>query len=75
MYISTDGGIVLIGRKSSIINLTAEDCEYLEMQTHARTIHAQTVRQARILLLEADGCSIDNISDKVGINRKNVMLC
>ena len=29
-----------MGRKSSIINLTAEDREYLEMQTRARTIHA-----------------------------------
>lgn len=30
-----------MGRKSSIINLTAEDREYLEMQTRARTIQAQ----------------------------------
>lgn len=60
---------------SSIINLTAEDREYLEMQTRARTIQAQTVSRARILLLKADGCSIDDIADKVGINRKSVMLC
>jgi len=45
-----------MGRKSSIINLTAEDREYLEMQTRARTIQAQTVSRARILLLKADGC-------------------
>ena len=64
-----------MGRKSSIINLTAEDREYLEMQTRARTIQAQTVTRARILLLKADGCSIDDIADKVGINRKSVMLC
>ena len=75
MHISTDGGVVLMGRKSSIINLTAEDREYLEMQTRARTIQAQTVSRARILLLKADGCSIDDIADKVGINRKSVMLC
>ena len=64
-----------MGRKSSIINLTVEDREYLEMQTRARTIQAQTVCRARILLLKADGCSIDNIADKVGVNRKSVMLC
>lgn len=64
-----------MGRKSSIINLTAEDREYLEMQTRARTIQAQTVNRARILLLKADGCSIDDIADKVGVNRKSVMLC
>ena len=64
-----------MGRKSSIINLTAEDREYLEMQIRARTIQAQTVSRARILLLKADGCAIDDIADKVGINRKSVMLC
>ena len=64
-----------MGRKSSVINLTAEDRKYLEMQTRARTIQAQTVSRARILLLKADGCSIDDIVDKVGINRKSVMLC
>lgn len=64
-----------MGRKSSVINLTAEDREFLETQTRARTIQAQTVNRARILLLKADGCSIDDIADKVGINRKSVMLC
>ena len=64
-----------MGRKSSIINLTAEEREYLKMKTRARTIQAQIVCRARILLLKADGCSIDNIADKVGVNRKSVMLC
>ncbi len=64
-----------MGRKPIIINLTAEDRKYLETQTRARTIQAQTANRARILLLKADGLSIDNIADKVGINRKSVMLC
>ena len=64
-----------MGRKSSVITLTAEDRDYLETQTRARTIQAQTVNRARILLLKADGCSIDEIADKIGINRKSVMLC
>ena len=64
-----------MGRKASSITLTAEDSNYLETQTRARTIQAQTVNRARILLLKADGCSIDDIADKVGINRKSVMLC
>lgn len=64
-----------MGRKASSITLTAEDRNYLETQTRARTIQAQTVNRARILLLKADGCSIDVIADKVGINRKSVMLC
>lgn len=64
-----------MGRKSSVITLTAKEHEYLETLTRARTIQAQTVNRARILLLKADGCSIDNIADKIGINRKSVMLC
>ena len=64
-----------MGRKASHIVLTAEDREYLETQTRARTIQAQTVNRARILLLKADGCSVDDIADKVGLNRKSVMLC
>lgn len=43
--------------------------------TRARTIQAQTVNRARIILLKADGMSIDEIADKVGMNRKSVMLC
>ena len=58
-----------------MVNLTAEERKYLETLVRARTIQAQTVSRARILLLKADGCSIDDIADKVGINRKSVMLC
>ena len=64
-----------MGRKATTINLTAQDRDYLEAQTRARTIQAQTVNRARILLLKADGTPIDDIADKVGINRKSVMLC
>ena len=64
-----------MGRKATTINLTAQDRNYLEAQTRARTIQAQTVNRARILLLKADGTPIDDIADKVGINRKSVMLC
>lgn len=44
-----------MGRKSTVIELTSADREYLELQTRARTIQAQTVNRARILLLKADG--------------------
>lgn len=64
-----------MGKKASIITLSADDRSYLEAQTRARTIQAQTVNRARILLLKADGISIDDIADKVGMNRKSVMLC
>ena len=48
---------------------------YLETQIRARTVQAQTVCRARILLLRAGGISINDIADKVGINRCSVMLC
>lgn len=64
-----------MGRKSSTITLTQEEREYLKAQIRARTIQAQTINRARILLLKADGCSINDIADKVGLNRKSVMLC
>ena len=64
-----------MGRKATTISLTAQDRNYLEAQTRARTIQAQTVNRARILLLKADGTPIDDIADKVGLNRKSVMLC
>ena len=64
-----------MGRKSTTISLTSEDRAYLETKTKARTIQAQTVLRAKILLLKADGMTIDAIADKVDMNRKSVMLC
>ena len=64
-----------MGKKASTITLSTDERVYLEAQTRARTIQAQTVNRARILLLKADGISIDDIADKVGMNRKSVMLC
>lgn len=64
-----------MGKRASSIELSNEEREYLEIQTRARTIQAQTVTRARILLLRADAISIDAIADKVGLNRCSVMLC
>ena len=64
-----------MGKRASSIELSKGEKEYLELQTRARTIQAQTVTRARILLLRADAVSIDAIADKVGLNRCSVMLC
>ena len=64
-----------MGKISGAIIITEEERSYLETQMRSRTIQAQTVQRARILLLRADGISIDSIADKVGINRCSVMLC
>ena len=55
-----------MGRKANTITLTEEQRSYLELQTRARTIQAQTVCRARILLLRADGVSInDDLIEKI----------
>ena len=64
-----------MGKRTSSIELSKEEREYLKLQTRSRTIQAQTVTRARILLLRADAISIDAIADKVGLNRCSVMLC
>lgn len=64
-----------MGKKATFITLSSEDRAFLEEQTRARTIQAQAVIRAKILLLKADGISIDAIADKVDLNRKSVMLC
>ena len=57
------------------LTLSFEDRSRLETITKTRTLQAQTVTRARILLLKADGESIDAIAEKVGLNRNSVLLC
>lgn len=64
-----------MGKRASSIVLSNEERAYLELKIRARTIQAQTVTRARILLLRADAVPIDTIADKVGLNRCSVMLC
>ena len=64
-----------MGKNAGSITLTPQERSYLELQTRSRTIQAQTVCRARILLLRADGTPIDTIAEKVDINRCSVMLC
>ena len=64
-----------MGRKPTVISISEEDKNYLEMLTRTRTIQAQTVTRARILLMRSEGTSFDVISDKLDINRKSAMLC
>lgn len=67
------GGINMA--KAQPITLTIEDRELLETLVRTRTVQAQLMNRARILLLKADGESTDTIADKVGMNRNSVLLC
>jgi len=61
--------------KSVPLVLSIEDHNRLESITRTRTLQAQVVSRARILLLKENGDSIDTIADKVGLNRNSVLLC
>jgi len=57
------------------IELTDKEREYFEALVRTRTTQAQAVQRAKIILLKAEGVSIDAIAVKLDINRKSVMLC
>lgn len=61
--------------KARPLELSVEDRELLESLMRTRTIQASIMNRARILLLKADGESVDSIADKVGLNRNSVLLC
>ena len=61
--------------KARVIEISENDKNYLESIIRCRTMQAQVVQRARIILLKAEGTPIDVIADKIGINRKSVMLC
>ncbi len=57
------------------LKLSDSDRTYLKSVTRARTMQAQTVSRAKILLLKADGESVDAIADKLDLNHNRVLLC
>ncbi len=61
--------------KAKPLTVSETDRELLETLVRTRTLQAQVVTRARIILLKADGESIDSIADKVALNRNSVMLC
>jgi len=61
--------------KAVRIELPDSDRQYFESVLRSRTTQAQVVQRARIILLKADGLTVDEIAEKVGANRNSVMLC
>ena len=61
--------------KATPLKITEDDRDYLETICRTRTIQAQIMNRARIILLKANGKSIDDIAEKVGMNRNSIMLC
>jgi hypothetical protein len=57
--------------KARPLEISAEDRELLESLVRTRTIQASIMNRARIILLKAEGESVDSIADKVGLNRNS----
>ena len=66
---------VSIMAEAQTLKLSDNDRIYLESVTHTRTMQAQTVSRAKILLLKADGESVDAIADELDLNRNSILLC
>ena len=61
--------------KSIPLVLSNEDHDRLESIVRTRTLQAQVVTWAKILLLKESGDSVDAIAEKVDLNRNSVLLC
>lgn len=57
------------------IELTAEEKIFLQSLSRQRTIQAQVVDRAKILLYKAEGMSNGNIADRLDVNINTVKLC
>lgn len=61
--------------KNTFLPLSDEDKKYLKSLSKTRTIRAQVVDRARILLYKADGVSFDDIAARLNISKRTVRLC
>lgn len=57
------------------IELSNDDIEYLQSLTRTRTIQAQVVDRARMLLFKAQGESNASIAERLDVNINTVKLC
>ncbi len=57
------------------INLTAEQEQYLETICRQRTVQAQVVERAKMLLYKARGATNAQIADRIDVNINTVKLC
>lgn len=57
------------------ISLSDDDREYLQSLVRQRTIQAQIVDRAKILLYKEQGDSYETIANRIDINLKSVKLC
>ena len=61
--------------KRTYLALSDEDKDYLKSLSKKRTVQAQVVDRARILLYKADGMTFQEIAEKLAISTATVRLC
>lgn len=61
--------------KNTFLPLSDEDKKYLKSLSKTRTIQAQVVDRARILLYKAESVSFDDIAARLNISKRTVRLC
>ena len=75
MMISLKGRCVIMPRKTTTLELREGDFEYLRSLIKQRTIQAQIVIRAHILLDKANGVSIRDIVKIYDLSTNTVRLC
>ena len=65
----------MVVMKNTFLPLSDEDKKYLKSLSKTRTIQAQVVDRARILLYKADCVSFDDIAARLNISKRTVRLC
>ena len=65
----------MVVMKNTFLPLSDEDKKYLKSLSKTRTLQAQVVDRARILLYKADGVSFDDIAARLNISKRTVRLC
>lgn len=60
---------------ASILDIEQKDCEYLQSLCRCRTIQAQIVDRAKILIYKAQGDTNAAIAERIDVNVNTVKLC
>ncbi len=60
---------------ATILDITQEDYNYLQSLCRCRTLQAQTVDRAKMLIYKAQGCSNTAIAERLDVNINTVKLC
>lgn len=60
---------------ATILDITQEDYNYLQSLCRCRTLQAQIVDRAKMLIYKAQGCSNTAIAERLDVNINTVKLC